>query len=81
MFTVQQSCAPVQHWPPQQVPPAAHGTAAPRKHGQLVAQLPPEQYGCAPPQTLPQVPQFEMSLPGLTQKPPQHLKPWQVASV
>jgi hypothetical protein len=35
MFTVQQICAPVQHCPPQQVPPCAH--AAPTSvHGQLV---------------------------------------------
>jgi len=44
MFTVQQICAPVQHWPPQQVPPWAQ-LAPTSVHGQLGWQVPFAQYG------------------------------------
>jgi hypothetical protein len=44
-------------------------------HGQIVWQVPFAQYGCAPPQVLPHIPQLRMSLPAFTQTPAQHLKP------
>jgi len=76
---VQQICVPVQQLPPQQVEPTSQ--AAPTSvHGQLVWQVPFAQYGWAPPQVLPHVPQLRMSLPELTQNPLQHLNPWQTAS-
>jgi hypothetical protein len=72
--TAQQICVPVQHPLPQQVEPGLQ--AAPTSvHGQLDWQVPFAQYGFAPPHVLPQVPQFWMSLPALTQAPAQHLKP------
>jgi hypothetical protein len=73
-LTVQQICVPVQHPPPQQVEPVLQ--AAPTSvHGQIVWQVPFAQYGCAPPQVLPHIPQLRMSLPAFTQTPAQHLKP------
>jgi hypothetical protein len=77
--TVQQSCAPVQHSLPQHVAPTPQ-VAPVSVQGGLVAQVPLPQYGCAPAQALPHVPQLRTSFAALTHVPPQHLNPKQSLS-
>lgn len=74
--TVQHSWPSVQSEVPQQNSPAG-GCLFKLHGGGLHVEVPEveSQYGCAPPQVLPQLPQLSMSLAVLTQLPLQQVRP------